>query len=599
MYDYESQLLIPARLQKRSSVPNILQTWIVADPSIQRFHGSVAETRSYIMNIMKNVHNLFKDRTLSTPLNIIVNKVEFLDGPLAEPKTPDCVSSLCSFCRWAARRNHRNDNHKGISDVAIYITRDNETLDDLAVTHQGRMCDVDSSCLVAIDSGLVSTAITMTHDLGHLFGMIHDENTPCGISRNIMSTQGYTGSMGLHWSTCSSLALDKFLRSSRASCLNDFPLQIMPGRQKIYDRDQQCRFAHHDTSCTFNLPNKDPCESLACQVPGNEFKCITGAPMADKTDCYKDGQLRWCMKGKCIPYTGQCKTSSHWSAWGAWSDCSRPCGGGITHRRRTCRNKQAVCAHDCIGEKEDVRLCNMKICKQNLNDLKTKWCESHNTETGNYQCHCIVTHEGTWIAYPDGFDLYPSLSSHNISKCFKGKLQSFGCDGKMRSGLKFDQCGVCNGDGSLCQEHHGQFTKYETLKDTPFLIHTVPAGSTGIIASNHNTDWTQIEAEYEEKAGTLRFGDVLKDFPEPSLWNINLYITYFQSVTANVSYRYDTSLHHTSKYQWSSKCTSTEDRVISCMETQLNAQVEDKNCYLFTKPEQKPCQASAKSEDRE
>lgn len=45
-------------------------------------------------------------------------------------------------------------------------------------------------------------------------------------------------------------------RSSRASCLNDFPLQIMPGRQKIYDRDQQCRFAHHHTSCTFNLPNK-------------------------------------------------------------------------------------------------------------------------------------------------------------------------------------------------------------------------------------------------------------------------------------------------------------------------------------------------------
>lgn len=40
-----------------------------------------------------------------------------------------------------------------------------------------------------------------------------------------------------------------------------------------------------------------------------------------------------------------------------------------------------------------------------------------------------------------------------ISFC---KLKLFGCDGVMNGGM-FDECGVCNGDGMLCDVVEGIF----------------------------------------------------------------------------------------------------------------------------------------------
>ena len=37
-------------------------------------------------------------------------------------------------------------------------------------------------------------------------------------------------------------------------------------------------------------------------------------------------------------------------------------------------------------------------------------------------------------------------------------FQTFGCDGHMHSGLKFDKCAVCNGNDDTCTKEYGKFT---------------------------------------------------------------------------------------------------------------------------------------------
>lgn len=45
-------------------------------------------------------------------------------------------------------------------------------------------------------------------------------------------------------------------------------------------------------------------------------------------------------------------------------------------------------------------------------------------------------------------------------------LQQVGCDGKMNSSAKEDECGVCSGDGSQCKTVNGRFQKkFTTSKE--------------------------------------------------------------------------------------------------------------------------------------
>ncbi len=41
-----------------------------------------------------------------------------------------------------------------------------------------------------------------------------------------------------------------------------------------------------------------------------------------------------------------------------WDACSKPCGGGIQKRRRSCLSHQETC-NECLDE---LRLCNEKPC---------------------------------------------------------------------------------------------------------------------------------------------------------------------------------------------------------------------------------------------
>ncbi|KAK3738880.1 hypothetical protein QZH41_014662 [Actinostola sp. cb2023] len=61
--------------------------------------------------------------------------------------------------------------------------------------------------------------------------------------------------------------------------------------------------------------------------------------------------------------TKPCPVNGGWSAYSAWSACSKKCGGGSQKRTRTCtKPKPAHGGKNCAGSAAETRKCNTKIC---------------------------------------------------------------------------------------------------------------------------------------------------------------------------------------------------------------------------------------------
>uniref|UniRef100_A0A3B3XWQ1 Spondin-like TSP1 domain-containing protein n=1 Tax=Poecilia mexicana TaxID=48701 RepID=A0A3B3XWQ1_9TELE len=57
-----------------------------------------------------------------------------------------------------------------------------------------------------------------------------------------------------------------------------------------------------------------------------------------------------------------CHVDGGWGQWGAWSECSVPCGGGVTFRRRLCDNPAPQAGgRGCLGTAEQKKDCNMQM----------------------------------------------------------------------------------------------------------------------------------------------------------------------------------------------------------------------------------------------
>ncbi|XP_008121172.1 A disintegrin and metalloproteinase with thrombospondin motifs 4 [Anolis carolinensis] len=506
----------PRRAKRFASIPHFVETLVVADEEMVRFHG--AGLKPYLLTIMAAAAKFFRHPSLRNPVSLVVTKMVVIgeagDGLQV---SSNAAETLRNFCAWQKGLNKASDKDPEHFDTAILFTRRDlcgrSSCGTLGMADVGTVCDPARSCSIVEDDGLQS-AFTAAHEMGHVFNMLHDDDKHCrelnqqSKSRHMMASVMTPVDPNEMWSPCSGRFITDFLDNGHGSCLLDKPHEplslpaVFPGSS--YDVDQQCQLSFGPDSR--HCPNMQlPCASLWCTGRINgQFMCQTKYfPWADGTPC---GEGKSCMSGQCISKVElkayNIPTHGGWGRWGPWGACSRTCGGGVQYSTREC-NKPVPRngGKYCEGKRTQYRSCHVQDCPDgNALTYREQQCAAYNHRTdmfkdypapmdwvprysGVAQCdQCKLTCQSHALGYyyvlePKVADGTP-CSSESSSVCVQGRCIHAGCDRVIGSKKKFDKCMVCGGDNSACAKIYGSFTKPQYGYND---VVTIPVGATHIL----------------------------------------------------------------------------------------------------------------------
>lgn len=634
------------RRKKRSvSSPKYVETLVVVDPVMMNYYYN-EDMETYVLTVMNIVSALFHDASIGNAINIKVVRLMLLEEHQDELIiTHHADKSLRSFCRWQRKINFKDDNHPNHHDVAILMTRHdicsriNRPCNTLGLAHVTGMCQPQFSCNINEDSGL-ALAYTVAHELGHNFGMHHDNtNTECMTPEDrtyVMAPQMFGSSHPKIWSACSKKAVTKFLDRNWGYCLNDepkdssyvFPI-LPPGT--MYDADHQCRL-QYGPKAKLCESFDNMCSYLWCHV--NKTCTTKRESAAEGTIC---GSNKWCFKGECVLIGDRPEAiDGQWGEWAEWTTCTRTCGGGVSTSQRLCDNPPPSNGGKyCIGERKRYRICETKECAHDAPTFREKQCSSFNNETykgelrkwtpvqiksAPCQLHCKPSNEAVSVLKKDmAIDGTP-CHLHGRDLCISGRCQHVGCDWVLNSNAQEDRCGVCHGDGSTCMTIKDQFNEtkgsgYQEAKIIPtgarnIMVAEVESAENNYLALRNNKgeyylngNWyIQWSGDYQIAGTTVHYarkGNV-ESFNAPGPLKEPLTIMLLlQSKNAGIEFEYtvptENATQRIPEFSWQytdwSHCTSscgvgTQRSVIICTEMEAG-RVDDSYCNATTKPDDK------------
>ncbi|XP_055546342.1 hemicentin-1-like [Wyeomyia smithii] len=133
--------------------------------------------------------------------------------------------------------------------------------------------------------------------------------------------------------------------------------------------------------------------------------CANPAPRNGGLPCVgSESELQICKLRECIVDGG-------WSDWSSWSKCSKSCGVGVRHRKRSCTNPEPKNGgKQCEGENVEVDKCSSKSCR---NDALVK---TINRVDSKRKFSPLLTYEST---HPSAENDYEDISAENEPQKFK------------------------------------------------------------------------------------------------------------------------------------------------------------------------------------
>ncbi|XP_024946984.1 A disintegrin and metalloproteinase with thrombospondin motifs 7 isoform X2 [Cephus cinctus] len=495
------------RFRRSVSRARHVEALVVADSSMMAFHQD-GDVEVYLLTIMNMVSSLYLDPTIGNFINVVVVRIILVEEDEVEQGlniTINADKTLYNFCKWQEKLNPADDSHPNHHDVAILVTREdicsraNTPCSTLGVAHVAGMCQPDRSCSVNEDNG-ITLAHTITHELGHNFGMYHDtEKIGCskrdGDTLHVMTPTFEVDTVGVAWSRCSRRDITNFLDQGKGECLEDEPVDneymypdLPPGA--MYNAEHQCRLQFGVKEATVCSPLQEICSKLWCIVDGS---CTTMLhPAAPGTYC---GKHMWCQNQKCVSMADRPDPiDGGWGEWGAWSECSRTCGAGVSVVERKCDHPQP--AHEgkfCIGERRRYKICNTDPCPEGAPSFRSIQCSNYNgkeykgknytwlpyfEQTEPCELYCTDTEESVIVPWGEAALDGTPCNVGTRDMCIAGICRKVGCDWTVDSDASEDRCGICHGDGTQCETTAGLYKKNEGPGYKEVVV--IPSGSRNI-----------------------------------------------------------------------------------------------------------------------
>ncbi|XP_013183866.1 A disintegrin and metalloproteinase with thrombospondin motifs 7 [Amyelois transitella] len=503
------------RATRSVSKPRHVEVLLVADQSMTEFHEK-EKLEGYLLTIMNMVSSLYMDSSIGNYIKVVVVKIILIEETRSKPAldvSSDADETLRNFCRWQQHLNPDGDENPNHHDVAILITRQDicsqhdAPCSTLGVAHVAGMCKPDRSCSVNEDNGIM-LAHTITHELGHNFGLYHDtEKIGChrreGTTLHIMTPIFEADTRQVAWSRCSKRDVTNFLDAGLGECLSDKPSQEEYYQYPedpagvIFDAATQCLLQFGSEAVVCAKP-AELCEHLWCLV--NDTCKTMLRPAAPGTTCGPD---MWCQNQTCVPRTpSPAPRDGGWGEWSEWSECSRTCGAGVSTQSRQCNNPEPINnGAYCIGDRSRYRICNTDPCPINEPSFREYQCSKYNnltyknvtvTEWIPYfdqdkpcELKCVPREENELFDDPmsEGFAADGTPCRQNPGArdmCISGVCYKVGCDWKVDSDLEDDVCGVCGGNGTKCKTVQGIYNKGTTRHAGLSEVAVIPAGSRNV-----------------------------------------------------------------------------------------------------------------------
>ncbi|KAL3982766.1 Thrombospondin type 1 domain family protein [Acanthocheilonema viteae] len=508
-----------------NSWDHYVEVLVVADNKMLLYHQNNLE--NYVLTLFSTVASIYRHPSLRAAINIIVTRLIVLKHEAAGPHISDnAQDTLQQFCRWQETYNDKNDDAPNHHDVAILLTRHDicrapGKCDTLGLAELGTMCDSLRSCAIIEDNGL-SAAFTITHELGHIFNIPHDDERKCGrymaLNKHNYHIMAPTLEYNTHpwsWSPCSAAMLAKFLDANRAQtqCILDQPIERRyydrmfedPAPGAMFSANQQCQFVFGPSAEL--CPYMPACRRLWCATYyGYQMGCRTQhMPWADGTPC---GDNQWCHRGECVGMAPQqrAKLDGSWGEWKNWGDCSRTCGGGVQKALRDCDNpRPSNGGKYCVGQRERYRPCNIQDCPWDTPGFrevqcsefdnqdvgihgvppKSRWLPKYTGVSDNEKCklYCRVSGSAAFYLLKDKVLDGTPCYRHGDDMCIDGTCHKAGCDHRLGSEMRRDKCGICGGNGSTCRVVSGSYNERGSFGYNEVL--KIPAGSANIEITQH------------------------------------------------------------------------------------------------------------------
>ncbi|XP_058791998.1 A disintegrin and metalloproteinase with thrombospondin motifs 7-like isoform X2 [Phymastichus coffea] len=494
------------RAKRSVSRPRHVEALVVADTTMMAFHQD-GDVETYLLTIMNMVSALYLDPTIGNFINVVVVRIILMEEDEAEGLniTINADKTLYNFCKWQQKLNPPDDSHPNHHDVAILVTREdicsraNTPCSTLGVAHVAGMCQPDRSCSVNEDNG-ITLAHTITHELGHNFGMYHDtEKIGCskrdGDKLHVMTPTFEADTVGVAWSRCSRRDITNFLDQGKGECLEDEPADndyaypdLPPGA--MYNAEHQCRLQFAVREASVCSPLEEICSKLWCVVDG---VCTTMLhPAAPGTHC---GKHMWCQNQECVPIVDRPQQiDGGWGEWGAWSGCSRSCGAGVSIVERKCDHPEpANGGKFCIGKRRRYKICNTEACPEGQPSFRSVQCTNYNgveykgknytwlpyfDQTEPCELYCTDTEESVIVPWGEAALDGTPCNVGTRDMCIAGICRKVGCDWAVDSDATEDRCGICHGDGTQCVTIRGLYDKNEGPGYREVVV--IPEGSRNI-----------------------------------------------------------------------------------------------------------------------